>query len=369
MDYADLDLYKVFGLGPETAQIKIGPQYRKLALLRHPDKNRGRADAEEAFKQLNHANTILGNPEKRKEYDLNLKEKLEAQGKAVPHFFTLGNRAKPAGPPRTHGQSGSYANKPRPDPRNHHYGSYYGGGSSQKPSTGGRQRRTETHYGPESSSSRRRPSPEPPRPKRQHTGRHRHETHYAPPSRTPSPEPHFGRRRAETHYAPPSRTPSPDPQFGQVTVQEFRHLLASGEFEVGNLLNTINEIQRELLNLQFIFRAHYTGREVATEVNAMQVVLWDVHKLFRKQLVEIDRLPQHLAFARGLAQALDRSIAEHRRAIGPWRQMLNELHRITKSRQDVDTMGQMIAAAVEGWREDVSLAWKVPDIRWSEYVR
>src|SRR5688500_19124215 len=63
------DHYKVLGVERKASQDEIKKAYRKLARKYHPDKNPGDAKAEERFKQISQAHDILGDPEKRKEYD------------------------------------------------------------------------------------------------------------------------------------------------------------------------------------------------------------------------------------------------------------------------------------------------------------
>jgi curved DNA-binding protein len=63
------DYYKILGIANTATQDEIKKAYRKLANKYHPDKTRGDKAAEEKFKDINEANGILSNPEKRKKYD------------------------------------------------------------------------------------------------------------------------------------------------------------------------------------------------------------------------------------------------------------------------------------------------------------
>jgi len=63
------DYYKVLGVNKDASQKEIKKAYRKLAAKYHPDKNPGDSASEEKFKELNEANEVLSDPEKRKKYD------------------------------------------------------------------------------------------------------------------------------------------------------------------------------------------------------------------------------------------------------------------------------------------------------------
>ncbi len=67
MEYKDY--YKILGV-PKTATAKeIKAAYRKLARKHHPDVNKSDPKAEARFKEINEANEVLSDPEKRKRYD------------------------------------------------------------------------------------------------------------------------------------------------------------------------------------------------------------------------------------------------------------------------------------------------------------
>ncbi|XLS30664.1 DnaJ C-terminal domain-containing protein [Flavobacteriaceae bacterium M23B6Z8] len=64
-----IDYYKVLGVSKNATDAEIKKAYRKLARKYHPDVNPDNPEAEKKFKQLNEANEVLSDPEKRKKYD------------------------------------------------------------------------------------------------------------------------------------------------------------------------------------------------------------------------------------------------------------------------------------------------------------
>src|SRR5579863_1961191 len=63
------DFYAVLGVSATAAQDEIKKQYRKLAKRYHPDANASDPKAAERFKEVSEAHNVLGDPEKRKQYD------------------------------------------------------------------------------------------------------------------------------------------------------------------------------------------------------------------------------------------------------------------------------------------------------------
>ena len=68
-DWIEKDYYKVLGVDKKASAEEIKKAFRKIARDNHPDANPGDKTAEARFKEASEANTILSNPEKRKEYD------------------------------------------------------------------------------------------------------------------------------------------------------------------------------------------------------------------------------------------------------------------------------------------------------------
>ena len=67
MDFKDY--YATLGVSKTASEKEIKQAFRKLARKYHPDVNPGDKAAEARFKEINEANEVLGDPEKRKKYD------------------------------------------------------------------------------------------------------------------------------------------------------------------------------------------------------------------------------------------------------------------------------------------------------------
>jgi DnaJ-class molecular chaperone len=64
------DYYRVLGVPKNASDAEIKKAYRKLAMQYHPDRNPGKEKwANEKFKEINEAYGVLGDPQKRGQYD------------------------------------------------------------------------------------------------------------------------------------------------------------------------------------------------------------------------------------------------------------------------------------------------------------
>lgn len=66
---AYIDYYKILGVNKDASQEAIKKAYKKLARKHHPDLNPNDPDAQRRFQEINEANEVLSDPEKRKKYD------------------------------------------------------------------------------------------------------------------------------------------------------------------------------------------------------------------------------------------------------------------------------------------------------------
>jgi molecular chaperone DnaJ len=68
-EWFEKDYYKVLGVEQSASEKDISRAYKKLAKQYHPDANQGNKDAEERFKEVSAAYDVVGDKEKRVEYD------------------------------------------------------------------------------------------------------------------------------------------------------------------------------------------------------------------------------------------------------------------------------------------------------------
>ena len=68
-EWFDKDYYQILGVAKNASQAEIKKAYRKLAQQYHPDANPGDKSAEDRFKEISAAYDVVGDAEKRKQYD------------------------------------------------------------------------------------------------------------------------------------------------------------------------------------------------------------------------------------------------------------------------------------------------------------
>ncbi len=67
------DYYRVLGVSSDASNEEIHKVYRELALKYHPDRNGGDPDSEERLKEINAAYHVIGNEERRRYYDMQIR--------------------------------------------------------------------------------------------------------------------------------------------------------------------------------------------------------------------------------------------------------------------------------------------------------
>lgn len=68
-DWLEKDFYKILGVSDDVGEKELTKAYRKLARKYHPDANPNDSSAEEKFKEVSEAYDVLGDAERRQEYD------------------------------------------------------------------------------------------------------------------------------------------------------------------------------------------------------------------------------------------------------------------------------------------------------------
>lgn len=89
-DWVNKDFYAILGVSKDASDADIKKSYRKLARKYHPDTNPGDAAAEQKFKDITEANSVLSDPEEREQYDA-----IRAMGSGA--RFSAGGAGGPAG--------------------------------------------------------------------------------------------------------------------------------------------------------------------------------------------------------------------------------------------------------------------------------
>ncbi|KAI8350847.1 hypothetical protein B0O80DRAFT_127919 [Mortierella sp. GBAus27b] len=96
------DFYKILGVNKDATDTEIKKAYRKLALQMHPDKNSA-PGADEAFKIVSKAFTVLSDPDKRAIFDQHGPDEGHSSGVNY-------DRSGPSGPRFAHGRRGANMN-------------------------------------------------------------------------------------------------------------------------------------------------------------------------------------------------------------------------------------------------------------------
>ena len=98
------DYYEILGVSKDADEEEIKKAYRKKAFQYHPDRNQGNREAEEMFKKVGEAYSVLSDPQKRAAYDRGEQEPHAAYGSYANPNYGYGH----GGDPWSYGQSGEY---------------------------------------------------------------------------------------------------------------------------------------------------------------------------------------------------------------------------------------------------------------------
>lgn len=119
MDF--IDYYKILEIDKNASPEDIKKAYRKLARKYHPDLNPNDKAAESKFKQVNEANEVLSDPEKRKKYD--------QYGKDWKHAEDFEKSGARQSRPREQGSSRAYSGHYTEEDFSDFFSSMFGGGA------------------------------------------------------------------------------------------------------------------------------------------------------------------------------------------------------------------------------------------------
>src|ERR1700738_1737606 len=100
------DPYEVLGVPRGASAAAIKSAYRKLAKKHHPDANKNDPKSAARFSEINSANEIIGDEDKRKQFD---RGEIDAEGK--PRFQGFPGGGFPGGDPRTRGGQGGFTSQ------------------------------------------------------------------------------------------------------------------------------------------------------------------------------------------------------------------------------------------------------------------
>jgi curved DNA-binding protein CbpA len=79
----DKDLYDVLGVSPSASQEQIRSQYRVLVRKYHPDLHPGDVSAARMMERVNAAYDVLGSPQERRQYDVEISASSQSWGEAA----------------------------------------------------------------------------------------------------------------------------------------------------------------------------------------------------------------------------------------------------------------------------------------------
>src|SRR6202165_4703941 len=98
------DPYEVLGVPRGASAAAIKSAYRKLAKKHHPDNNKNDPKSAPRCAEINSANEIIGDEDKRKQFD---RGEIDAEGK--PRFQGFPGGGFPGGDPRARGAQGGFS--------------------------------------------------------------------------------------------------------------------------------------------------------------------------------------------------------------------------------------------------------------------
>jgi molecular chaperone DnaJ len=124
-EWLEKDYYQVLGVSKDASQEEIKKAYRRLARANHPDANPDDSEAERRFKEVGEAYSVLGDEQKRREYD---------------ELRRLGAAGFAGGGPGAGGFGGGFDAGDLGDLLNQMFGQGAAGGFSGGPRTAGRRR-------------------------------------------------------------------------------------------------------------------------------------------------------------------------------------------------------------------------------------